>query len=174
MSKLTPVKRETLILIWNTDTRRVPVEVMLTSAQMESGIGEGLYDLTAERYEKVSHERALANPEKWGAYGLAAEDWTSWGPFQMMGFVLREVGYYGIWEQQRLLVENEELPAEDYLRLCMRAYDKHMARLIRKRGLPGAFKAYNGAGLAAERYQSRARLVWERLRRELKTRDENV
>lgn len=159
----TPVTRETLVLLWDSQPRKVPLAVMLTTAEKEAGIGVGLYDATAVRYEQKSHERAMANPDKWGRYGLAVVDWKSWGVFQMMGFVLREVGYYGIWEQQHE-VERRELPVEDYLRVCMRAYDKHMARLIIRHGLPGAFRRYNGSGTAADAYMASANAIWNRLR----------
>ncbi|MBU0691528.1 N-acetylmuramidase family protein [bacterium] len=161
MTKRTPVTRDTLIRLWNEEPRKVPLAVMLTTAELESGIGSGRYDATAERYE----EHLKARRQDW-----SAADCTSYGLFQILGINWRSIGIeYAIYPDQHIVfvAGTSPLSLDDLLRVQMRAYDRFMGALIRKHGLPKAFRIYNGAGPAADRYRDRAQKVQARLTKDL-------
>lgn len=161
MSKQTRVHRYLLIRIWSEEPRKVPLAVMLTTAELESGIGTLLYDATAERYE----ESLKARKPSW-----SAADCTSYGLFQILGINWRTIGSeYAIYPDQHLVFINGTSPltVEDLIRVQMRAYDRFMGALIRKHKLPLAFKRYNGSGPAADRYQTKAERVYARLQKEV-------
>lgn len=166
MKKRTPVTRETLIRLWNAEPRKVPLAVMLTTAELESGIGKTLYDATAERYEKGLHSR---NPQ-W-----TASDCTSYGLFQILGINWLAIGkdlsvrspFAGYPDEHVAFVSGTwPLTLDDLIRIQMRAYDMFMGTLIRKHKLPKAFRVYNGSGPAADRYQAKAETVHARLQKD--------
>lgn len=161
MNRRTPVKRDVLIRLWNAEERKVPLSVMLTTAELESGIGRERYDATAERYEESLKARRPA----W-----SAADCTSYGLFQILGINWRAIGAeYAIYPDQHMvfIFGTSPLPLEDLIRIQMRAYDKFMGALIRKHKLPLAFKRYNGAGPMADRYLAKAERIFSRLNKEL-------
>lgn len=161
MTRRTPVTREVLIRLWNEEQRKVPLAVMLTSAELESGIGAGRYDATAERYE----ESLKARRPRW-----SASDCTSYGLFQILGINWRAIGpEYAIYPDQHIVFVSSTSPltVDDLVRVQMRAYDRFMGGLIRKHKLPLAFKRYNGSGPMADRYQAKAEKVYARLQKEL-------
>lgn len=144
----TTITRESLLSIWVETLRRVPDSVMLTTAQMESGIGKGLYDLSVERYEESAHNRK----------GGTREGWTSYGVFQILGMNDNTLA-----PAHAAFLRSEKL-AQDcdrYLRIQCEAYDKFMSKLIIKYGLPKAFKRYNGSGPMSDRYLEKAVIIWE-------------
>lgn len=163
MTRRTPVTREVLIRLWNEEPRKVPLAVMLTTAELESGIGTGKYDATAERYE----ESLKARKPRW-----TASDCTSYGLFQILGINWRAIGSeFAIYPDQHIVFVNGTSPltVEELIRIQMRAYDRFMGALIRKHKLPLAFKRYNGSGPMADRYQTKAEKVHARLQNELTT-----
>ncbi len=156
MSKRTPVTRADLIRLWNEEPRKVFLAVMLTTAELESGIGTDKYDATAQRYEPALHSRKPS----W-----SAADCTSYGLFQILGINWRAVGSeFAIYPDQHKVFVNSTSPLtlDDLIRVQMRAYDRFMHALIRKHGLPQAFKRYNGNGKAADRYRNKAERVFAR------------
>lgn len=162
------ISRDILLALWFEAPRIVPVDVMVTSAEMEDSAKSpwGFYDPISERYEKLAHEKALAGKKPFCDYGSKREDWTSYGIFQMMGFTLRENDYFGITSVHEQVKAGNFSPFI-YVSLCMSAYDKHMGKLIKRYGLPRAFKRYNGGGKAAEAYMQKAIGYWERVKKEL-------
>lgn len=161
MTRRTPVTRTALIWLWNSEPRKVPLAVMLTTAELESGIGTERYDVTAERFE----ESLKARRPRW-----SASDCTSYGLFQILGINWRAIGNeYAIYPDQHIVFVNGTSPLtlDDLIRIQMRAYDRFMGALIRKFGLPLAFKRYNGSGPMADRYQAKAEKVHARLQKEL-------
>jgi len=161
MKKRTPVTRTALIWLWNSEPRKVPLAVMLTTAELESGIGTERYDATAERYE----ESLKARKQKW-----SASDCTSYGLFQILGVNWRAIGNeFAIYSDQHRVFVNGTSPLtlDDLIRIQMRAYDRFMGTLIRKFGLPKAFRRYNGSGPAADRYQAKAERIMARVEAEV-------
>lgn len=161
MTRRTPVTRDVLIRLWNEEPRKVPLAVMLATAELESGVGAARYDATAERYE----ESLKARRPRW-----SASDCTSYGLFQILGINWRAIGpEYAIYPDQHIVFVNGTSPLtiEELIRIQMRAYDRFMGALIRKHKLPLAFKRYNGSGPMADRYQAKAEKVYARLQKEL-------
>lgn len=161
MKKRTPVTRTALIALWNSEPRKVPLAVMLTTAELESGIGTGRYDATAERFEESLKTRR----PKW-----AESDCTSYGLFQILGVNWRAIGkeYAAYPDQHKAFISGTtQTTLDELIRLQMRAYDRFMGALMRKHKLPLAFKRYNGSGPAADRYQAKAEQVMARIETEL-------
>ncbi len=162
------IDRDRLLEVWHSCNTTVPDAVMLTTAEMEKNprCKWGEYDLLAERYEKAQHERAMGEPRNstwWGAKFKAREDWTSYGPFQMLGLLLRDMGLGSLIVRFDLVKSG----ASAYSLLdsfCCLAYDQHMSKLLDRHGLPEAFKRYNGSGPAAEAYMEKAIGIHERVK----------
>jgi len=164
-----PVTREQLINWWEAEFRTVTTEVMLTTAQMESGIGEGLYDAAAFRYEQALHERAkMAALPGWlitllNKLKLNPKEkrwYCSTGPFQIMGFnrpQLAELYEQMTWETATAA------EVKDYVLSHMEDYDRFMARLEKGQDLRSAFRSYNGSGPAAEAYAEQAMAIYRNL-----------
>lgn len=169
MKCLTQITRNHLISEWHrVKSRAVPLDVMLTTAEMEDGSNTpwGFYNVTAFRYEKQAHLRAIAardeGSDKWHSYGYTADDWSSFGFFQIMGFNLQssEKMLIGMHRAICLRTQYGDLTREQLIDTSIALqcviYDRIMSRHIAKRGLPIAFKRYNGGGAMANAYMQKA------------------
>jgi hypothetical protein len=133
------ISREYLLGEWRKEPRLVPEEIMLVSAQLESGVGEGRYNERAERYEAEVH----------GRKGGSRTDWTSYGLFQILGQNLDNLGFSHIYDDFR---SGSNYRLGDQLE----AYDRFMGRLLSGNDVRTAFRKYNGSGPRAEAYADRA------------------
>lgn len=175
-----PITRDAVLALWRCAKRDVPEDVMLTSLEMEesgkTSWGEP-YDVVSELFERASHERKLlADPTR--------EPWldTSYGLFQIMGFNLQSLGYphLHLWHEQ-LKAGEFWPPAKDlagaselYVLALMAAYNKFMAPLVIKHGVPHCFYHYNGGGKPgspgdkmATAYEQKAIRLWSRAKQDL-------
>ncbi len=157
----TIVTRDQLIHLWTSHERVVSLPVMLTTAELESGIGKGLYDATAERFEPALKRRKSSWTES---------ECTSYGLFQILGINWPACGIINYPAQhQAFLTADPTIPVSDLILVQMTGYDRFMRRLVAQHGLPLAFKRYNGSGPAADRYQAKAEKIYARLLSELPT-----
>ena len=166
----TLITTTTLTHLWTSKPRTVFLPVMLTTAQLESGIGNHLYDATAERFEQhLFDQRQTSKWTEWLIYlgfssimGTPEEKnlFTSFGPFQIMGFNFRK-SFDDIMTRHARACQGLDL--DDYILFQMEIYDRFMDNLYSQNSLRDAFRRYNGSGPAAHAYADKAMKIYDTL-----------